>query len=213
MSARAWAILFIAGAIGVAGAHWLDPMGIDFFREREPTESKDWHRALRVMGYVPVWFVVGVLFYCVDRVRTTFDPPMRDRWTRAVLLWVSVLTAGALAEVLKLVIRRERPYFDVYTFRPYAQDLWSSSGIGMPSSHTAVAFGAVTMIGLLHGQGKMLLFTLAALCGLTRIAEEAHYVSDVALGAFVGIASAWAWWTLHTLNLRRDARRTEGNAA
>lgn len=203
MSARSWLILLGTGALLVLGSHAFDAGAVQRWGASFDGES-DWYRLLRVMGYVPTWLLVGLVLVLFDRSgRERLEPPLCDLWTRGVLLWLSVLSAGAIAELLKLVIRRERPLGEPsYDFRPFLDQTFSTSGLGMPSSHTAVAFGGLVMLGLLHPPARWLFVLIAMGCAFTRVLAGAHFVSDVALGAVVGALCACGWWTLHLRNLR-----------
>lgn len=200
-------ILLVASALYVALAHLLDGPLLEHLRLDE-IYSDDATRALRVLGYVPVWIVVGIIMILIDFGRRNELPPrLRDAWARGVLLILSSISAGLVAELLKLLIRRERPAetFDGYVFRPLAEQPFNTSGLGMPSSHTAVAAGALTLLACLYPRASVV-FALGALgCAWTRVAAGAHFHSDVALGIVVGVACALCWWTLHTRNLKRDA--------
>ncbi|GAB4552684.1 MAG: hypothetical protein Tsb0013_15020 [Phycisphaerales bacterium] len=212
---RTWIIAGVASLVTVALAHAVDTTLLDAMRTQD-VYGDDWGRALRVLGYVPVWIVVGVVFVLIDLGRRDqLTPPVRDAYTRGVLLVLSALSSGALAEGLKLVFRRSRPPEPGTEFIMHALDpqpWWSTSGLGLPSSHAAVAAGACAMLALLHPRAKIV-FGLAALgCGATRVMAGAHWPSDVAVGIWVGVFCALAWWTLHQRNLRRDGLSREASA-
>jgi membrane-associated phospholipid phosphatase len=152
----------------------------------------DWGRMLRVMGYYPTWMLAALAVLLHDWV-----PRTRESWRSASrrarrLLW-SPAVGGILAEALKLVVRRERPTLTdgAYVFRAWADGPFSSKGFGMPSSHTAVAFGAAAMLARLFPRARLVWYGVAAGCGLTRVASGAHFFSDVVVGALIGWLSAW----------------------
>lgn len=62
-----------------------------------------------------------------------------------------------------------------------SSDLWS-----MPSSHTAFAFVASTVLAAMFPRLRWLVFPLAALVGFARLLFDAHYLSDVLVGGAVG---------------------------
>ena len=214
MRARVWIILLVSAALCVGLAHALDRTLLDALAF-DGVYDDDWGRALRVLGYVPVWFVVSLVFVLIDRGRRdTLRAPLRDAHTRGVLLSLSALSAGGVAEGLKMLLRRERPGEDLaYSFRPFAEATWSTSGLGLPSSHAAVAAGACAMLCLLHPRATPVFALLAAGCAATRVSAGAHYPSDAVLGLVVGVACAMAWWTLHMRNLRGDSLSGGGDDA
>jgi membrane-associated phospholipid phosphatase len=162
-------------------AHWHNPN----------VYGTEWGRLLRVMGWWPTWLIAAAALYMQ---RASGDPvrATRDAW----LLIGSPAVAGLLCEVLKLVIRRERPglWNGESVFRPFSEHPWSTAGLATPSSHTMVAFGALTMMARLYPRAKWIWYGLAWGCGITRILDHAHFVSDVTFGALLGWAVAWGLW-------------------
>ncbi|MFT5422791.1 MAG: membrane-associated phospholipid phosphatase [Phycisphaerales bacterium] len=168
-----------------------------------PDTRDDWWRvAIKAVGDLRLWLVVGVLAFII----------VRDwRWP-AALVGAAAL-AGGLAELGKLLFGRYRPSanFELvndghYTFRPlfadFTADFFSATNLGFPSSHAATAFGGATMLGILiHRKSPALVrvaFILAAACAASRVFTGAHFATDVLAGAFVGYLAA------HTLALVSD---------
>jgi membrane-associated phospholipid phosphatase len=194
-------------ALAIVAAHVVEHVWFDALLATRTHLEDDLTRLLRIMGYVPTWLAVAVMFVLVDRARRDRLTGVLRGWaTRGALLMLGVLAAGALAELGKILLRRERPGFMFeYAFRPWDIEPLSSSGLGLPSSHTAVAFGAACMIARLHGPTAPIILAMAAGCGVTRILAGAHFLSDVTVGAFVGWMATSALWALHLRNVRRDA--------
>ncbi len=207
MSVRRAAIILISCAALFLGSSVLDGAAVNAF-QRDDVYSSDWARTLRILGYVPVWLAVALAFVLIDAgQKRPLGWPLRDMWTRGVLLILAAGSAGIVAELLKLLLRRERPsdVFNAYTFRPWGVDTWSTSGLGLPSSHVAVAGGALVMLCLLYKRAAPV-FLLGALgCAFTRVLAGAHFVSDAMAGLLVGALCALAWWRLHLRNLRAHA--------
>lgn len=175
-------------------AHWFDPLVLHVVPENRAS-ARDWARALRVLGYAPSWLVLAIAFVLLD-----WDG---DRWRRGLLIVFGTKLSGLLADGMKLLIRRERPPDDDalhllevwpgYVFRAFSETPLSSAGLGMPSSHAAVAFGGMFMLCYLHPRASLVWIVLALGTGLTRILAEAHYVSDVVLAGIIG------WITVRAL--------------
>ena len=144
--------------------------------------ASDLGKLLRVMGFAGTWLALAVAVGLVQGSR------------RGWLLFWSPMLAGALAEVIKLAIRRERPALNdgAYGFRPWDERTWNGSGLAFPSSHTAVAFGGAFMLGRLFPRARWVGYVLAIGCGLTRIGARAHFVSDVVFAAGLGWLVSWA---------------------
>lgn len=155
----------------------------------------DWARLLRVMGFWPTWVIVAIAIWLVER---ETNAPLATR--RAWLLVGSPAVAGLLCEVLKLVIRRERPapYDGEWIFRPWSEHPWSTAGLATPSSHAMVAFGAATLLARMFPRAKCVFYAMAWGCGITRLLDHAHFLSDVTFGALLGWAVGWGLWMQFT---------------
>lgn len=137
------------------------------------------------VGVLAAWLVIRPLFQA-DTAR------VKAGLRRGVLLFLAPAAAGLAAEALKLVFRRQRPEFGDgwMTFRFH--DFWNSSGLGLPSSHAAVAAAGALAMSLLWPRRRALWITLGVCCALGRVLSGAHSVSDVVLGVLVGLCAARA---------------------
>lgn len=166
-------------ADGWVYAHWHDPKVYD----------RDWGRLLRIIGFLGTWLALAVAIALQEGA----EPARRVlAKRRASLLFWSAALGGLVAEVGKLVIRRERPEPNdgVHAFRDWADRTWSSAGLAMPSSHTLVAFAGAAMLARLYPRARWVGYALAVGCGLTRVMARAHFLSDVVLAAGLGWAVA-----------------------
>ena len=155
--------------------------------------DKDFGRLLRVMGFAGTWLALALaLALHHDGTDATKRIARRRGW---LLLW-SPLLAGALAEVMKILVRRERPALNdgAYGFRPWDERTWSGAGLAFPSSHAAVAFGGAFMLARMFPRAKWVGIVLAVGCGVPRIAARAHFVSDVVFAAGLGWLVSWWLW-------------------
>ena len=73
--------------------------------------DRDFGRMLRVVGYLPLWMLLGGALWLQTRDRR-----------RALLLALTPALGGLAAEVLKILLRRERPglHDGAYFFRPFS---------------------------------------------------------------------------------------------
>lgn len=162
-----------------------------------PDGRDDWWRlAIKHVGDITTWVGVGLLAWIVAR---------DWRWP-AALIGASAL-GGGLAELLKLLIGRERPVKDFaiqndaeYVWRPLFDAFRDGSNLGLPSSHAATAFAGAAMLAILLKRNPtrwsrplvVLAYLGAAACAASRVFAGAHFATDVILGALVGILSAHA---------------------
>ncbi len=151
----------------------------------------DWAMALRATGTLYVWIPVALTIWLVQREQ---DAALARR--RALLVLGAPALAGLLCEVLKLLIRRERPNVEAgnWVFRPWSDHTFSSAGLSTPSSHTIVAFGAATMLARMYPRARWVFYLFAVGCGATRVLSHAHYLSDATFGALLGWAVGWGVW-------------------
>jgi undecaprenyl-diphosphatase len=103
-------------------------------------------------------------------------------------VFVSVGGAELIANLAKNIIGRARPKlfetmgleFKLFAFDPdYAS---------LPSGHATNIFAFATVIAILWPRGRVLLYTIAAWIAASRVLIGQHYVTDVVLGAILGIA-------------------------
>ncbi len=155
--------------------------------------DRDWGRMFRIFGYLPLWALVAAALVLHDRAAVFAAP-----WWRGGLLLGTAALGGLTAEVLKLLLRRERPRLTggSYEFRSFTQDPFSTGGLSLPSSHTLVAFAGATMLARLFPRAAPVWYLFAVGCAVTRILSQAHFLSDVVLAAFAGFAVSvllWRW--------------------
>lgn len=172
-------------------AHILDPLAYRYVRVAG-IHDEDWGRMLRVMGFVPLWLAAAAALMLQDR-----TPGRAILRSRGGLLALGAILGGAAAELLKLVFRRLRPgELGEYLFRPFAERPFSTGGLGLPSSHALVAFGAAAVLARIFPRARVVWWGLAWGCGFSRIASGAHFLSDVVaafvIGWLVG-ALVWSW--------------------
>ncbi len=181
---QGWLLVAVGAAIAVAAAQTLDAYAWAHWR-RPTIYDGDLGRLLRLMGYLPTWLIVAAALWLTDR-GTDRGTAFRGR-RAALMLWAPTL-GGAVAELGKMLVRRLRPDPEVfvYAWRPYAEDFFSTRGLGMPSSHTMVAFAAAAALSRLMPRAWWLWLLLAAGCAATRVLALGHFLSDVVAGALLG---------------------------
>ncbi|HRQ74191.1 MAG TPA: phosphatase PAP2 family protein [Phycisphaerales bacterium] len=160
-------------------------------------EMEDWYQMLRTAGYLPAWLGVGAAIVLLGR----GGGQERAASRRAATVVLGALTAGLAAEVVKLLVGRERPEvsgvdgaWQGYVFRAPLGAFADSSNLGFPSSHAATAFGGAFALAAAYPPLRWLALALACGCGLTRVLAGAHFASDVYGGCVLGWACARWWW-------------------
>jgi len=154
----------------------------------------------------------------LDKVNDVFDPLITTG--EVVALPVSLMAAGymrhdnyqvdtALSATLayadsaivdlgaKAVTRRQRPS-DVLPTGTFTGTFFNGSkspfkGSSFPSGHAAAAFSVATVIANRYGNHKWVpwaVYGMATFIGLSRISTNAHFASDVFVGAAIGYSTA-----------------------
>jgi membrane-associated phospholipid phosphatase len=104
-------------------------------------------------------------------------------------VFVSVAGAGLIANLAKDIIGRARPkLFDSlgpFDFHLFAFDPDHAS---FPSGHATNIFALATVLAMLWPRGRVLLYTVAAWIGASRVLIGQHYFTDVVAGAILGTA-------------------------
>lgn len=105
---------------------------------------------------------------------------------------MSFLAVGILAYlielpvyvVLKNTIKRDRPC-EALSFDAY---IVPSDKFSFPSGHAAAAFVFAGLVAYFYPTFSLLAYTLALMIGASRVLLGVHYPSDIAAGAFLGMA-------------------------
>ena len=194
-------------ALVVIGIAWVDKPLYIFMRY---LNAPIWNVFDRVFD-AKIWLVLtGILLFVVfvkksvnsgvkyKNVKNKFSVSVvvkdflgKVRTNYAFLIFSSVLGAGVVANIIKVVLGRFRPVFfealGITGFRPFSFE-WAFNS--MPSGHTAATFAGLVMAGMLAPKIKPITWTLAIIVGASRVAYGTHWPTDVILGAFIGMVAA-----------------------
>lgn len=120
--------------------------------------------------------------------------------TTTLLATQAYITGGALESVIKILSGRTRPSYYVQGIEPepkflgpFSKTTRNANGqkvnSSFPSGHTTVAFAAATVFAKEYNNTPVIpiiAYSAATLIGLSRIAENVHWASDVFVGATLG---------------------------
>lgn len=109
----------------------------------------------------------------------------KSRKRTTVILVISLLVTIAFVELLKYLINRPRPGEALSGIFIMGQ---IGPGFSFPSAHAATAFVLASIFSLAYKKLTIALFILATLVGISRVYLGLHYLSDVIIGAVIGIA-------------------------
>jgi len=164
--------------------HWL------YVGDGEPVrklELRDWYRTLRVTGTLWPWLFIGAAMWLYSRGGKARG---RAAWAEARIL-AAAAVAGGVAEFLQMLTGRLRPNATdgLHVYRGWDR-FTNTSGLGLPSSHAAVAFAAAFMVAFIYPRAGVVAVLAAMGCGLSRMLAGAHFATDVFVAAVVGYAMA-----------------------
>jgi membrane-associated phospholipid phosphatase len=121
--------------------------------------------------------------------------------TTTLLATQAYITGAAIESVLKFVSGRQRPYVTDSTkvqaepryYGPFYKTPNDPNGnrtnSSFPSGHTTVAFAAATVFAMEYRNRPLIpivAYSAATLIGLSRIAENKHWATDVLAGSAIG---------------------------
>ena len=140
------------------------------------------------------WFLwpLGILFLAGAALPQSLSPlsqrVLAGVMVRIGFLFVAIGAPSLFVTIVKRFIGRARPLVtgiaDPYVFDPFK---WSAAYAGLPSGHATTAFAVLAAFGSLWPRARTILLIYALLIAASRVAVTAHYPTDVAAGALVGI--------------------------
>ncbi len=171
----------------------LDPFVYRWFPDPPPTGTPfELYDLLRSAGYLPVWVLVALILSLADSARLETEG-LRALFRRGGALLMTVLLAGAASELVKMLVRRERPntHAGATVFHPLLPHPFETSNLSFPSGHATLAFAAACFLSFLVPRAAPVFLLLAAGCAYTRLVVHSHFLSDVVASAVMGFAVAW----------------------
>jgi membrane-associated phospholipid phosphatase len=115
--------------------------------------------------------------------------PGRSNLVRAGLVAVpALIVSGLFSRVIKIFVARPRP-----SAAAGALDSWwpslDAAYNSFPSGHATSAFTLAAVLAVAAPSGRWLFYVLAGVIAFSRVAVDAHFVSDVVGGGLVGWAT------------------------
>ena len=123
------------------------------------------------------------------------------RWPSAIRFLAATFAGGLIVDVIKAVVVRVRPRAADLANVASAADTFSLAALAgpagshadrmsFPSGHAAVAAGFAAALAWRYPRGGLFFMVVAAMAAAQRLVCSAHYPSDIACGAAVGLLGA-----------------------
>jgi membrane-associated phospholipid phosphatase len=173
------------------GCFAVDRRGAHFFHAR--ISQTNHVRLWRITDFAKgeIWLAISVAAIVISRVLIWLRGPSAflERIFTVALAYLACLAIGsAILHTLKILLGRRRPRdeleHNIYGFRPFRFHLLSDS---FPSGHALTICCVAVIATAVWPQYLALWFAIALYLSLTRALLNAHFLSDVFIGAGLGI--------------------------
>ena len=133
--------------------------------------------------------------------------PFRRHWRIAAALLIAGAGSSAVTAVLKYCFGRARPFrgdsaFAWHPFPGSPLDSLITRNLSFPSGDATLAFATAAVLTVAFPRLRYVALGWAVVVAITRVLQGAHYPSDVAVGAIVGIVCGS--WTCRAIGLPVD---------
>ncbi len=192
-----FAVFFVTAGLAIALAMHFDQPIFRLVHNPHGVDAS-LYAAARQMGEFTTWLFAAPLVMAVHWFWSRRQSLLFSFERSLIVMWAPMFS-GVMSTVIKLIVRRERPTGNAgeYVFRAWNDLTWDTSHLGFPSGHAAVAFGGAAMLAFLYPRLSPVWFMAAALCALSRLLTQAHFLSDVVASAVLGYATAWIVWRMY----------------
>ena len=187
-----WSGLFLV-AIGVACVA-IDRRAVHIIYDHVGVKFHAFLSATTHLAKAAHWLLAACLVYGASRAWLHWigeNATIRLASQCALAFILSLALGSVILHGIKLVLGRRRPRdeldMNLYGFIPFGFNLdWNS----FPSGHSLTIMCVATIATALWPQLAILWFAIALWLGLTRALLNAHFLSDVFVGAGIGLISA-----------------------
>ena len=189
-------MLFLAAALFIGGALCLkiDRATAAYFREQ--LHRPFWQFAWKITNWAKglPWIVASLLIYIAVQgmmAARSETPLLRTVSDYSLALLISFVVGSVVLHTIKIFLGRRRPRDDfehgLYGFKFFTWELQYDS---FPSGHSMTILCVAVVLSAVMPTWALLWLLLAGCLALTRALMTAHFLSDVLVGAAIGILAA-----------------------
>jgi membrane-associated phospholipid phosphatase len=189
-------MLWLAAALVIGGAFCLriDRATASYCRER--LHRPFWQFAWKITNWAKglPWIVASLLIYGAVQALISYQgetPLLRTVSEYSLALLASFVVGSVVLHTIKIFLGRRRPRDDfehgLYGFKLFTWELQYDS---FPSGHSMTILCVAVVLSAVAPALAPLWLLLAGSLALTRALMTAHFLSDVLIGAAIGIVAA-----------------------
>jgi len=180
-----WLIGIVIAAIAIATAFYFDEAVRDFMAQHQNPMMRNFMRNVSLYGDWPLHLALGLLLLGIAWQR------QGKKWMRIFLSMLMALAiAGVIGRGIQIATGRARPSIRTEQVR----NRFSAKYNAFPSGHVAASTAFFGVLIFARHRIGLACLPIPILIGLSRMYLGAHYLSDVACAAVLGIVCAAVVW-------------------
>ena len=180
-----WLIGIVIAAIAIATAFYFDEAVRDFMAQHQNPMMRNFMRNVSLYGDWPLHLALGLLLLGIAWQR------QGKKWMRIFLSMLMALAiAGVIGRGIQIATGRARPSVRTEEVR----NRFSAKYNAFPSGHVAASTAFFGVLIFARHRIGLACLPIPILIGLSRMYLGAHYLSDVACAAVLGIVCAAVVW-------------------
>ncbi len=188
LGAGAWLIAFaLALLLDLPVATWVRDSGV-----AGHVKGHWFAEIIKLLGWYPVTLLIAVGAGLLQK----------HGWAAGLFVALSGAVSG-VNWVIKWMVGRVRPFkyvgdtgaarpWHVWPFNDGVYGLFHTPALCFPSGHATLSAATAVSLAALWPRWRWCFYLCAAVVGAERVAENAHYLSDVIAGVGLGTVSVWA---------------------